>query len=184
MSEIHTPADVIDFWFADDVRERWFDSTPEFDQMLRARFEDVWERARNGELDRWMASAEGCLALAIVLDQFPLNMFRATAKSYSSEERSREVARHAIEHSFDTGLEARKKAFLYMPFMHSEDLADQDLSVELFDQPGLESSLRFARHHRDIVARFGRFPHRNAALGRESTAAEIEYLNSREAFTG
>ena len=178
------PQEIIDFWFADDTRKLWFDSTPEFDRQLRERFLETWERACRGELEHWMSSADGCLALAIVLDQFPLNMFRGRAESFASEAQAREVSRHALEQGFDRELPPERKAFLYMPFMHSEDLEDQELSLRLFDQPGLESSLRFARHHHGIVSRFGRFPHRNAALGRESSAAEIEYLNSKEAFTG
>jgi uncharacterized protein (DUF924 family) len=131
-----------------------------------------------------MQSADGCLALVVVLDQFPLNMFRNTAQSYATEAQSREVARVALEKNFDQALDAERKAFLYMPFMHSESLEDQQLALELFAQPGLENNLRFARHHHDIVAKFGRFPHRNEALGRDSTAAEIEYLNSKQSFTG
>ena len=111
-------------------------------------------------------------------------MFRGKAESYSTEARAREVARVAIEQGFDRDLDTEGKAFLYLPFMHSESLQDQELALELFDQPGLESSLRFARHHHDIVERFGRFPHRNAALGRPSSDAEIEYLNSEQAFKG
>jgi len=178
------PQDIIDFWFAADTRKLWFDSTPEFDAELRVRFLPTWEQARDGELDDWMQTVEGCLALAVVLDQLPLNMFRGKAESFSTEARAREVARVAIDRGFDDGLEAERKAFLYLPFMHSEALEDQQLALRLFAQPGLESNLRFAHHHHDIVARFGRFPHRNAALGRDSTEAEIAYLNSKEAFTG
>ena len=178
------PKDIIDFWFSEDSRKRWFNSTPEFDRLLSERYLETWEQARRGQLDHWMQSAEGCLALVIVLDQFPLNMFRNSAQSYATEARSREVARQAIENKFDQALDADRKAFLYMPFMHSENLEDQELALELFAQPGLEANLRFARHHHAIVARYGRFPHRNAALGRSSTDAEIEYLNSKEAFTG
>ena len=184
MNEPATAQEILDFWFADDTRKLWFDSTPEFDAQLRERYLGTWEAARRGELGRWMETAQGCLALAIVLDQFPLNMFRGEANSYSTEAQSREVSRTAIERGFDAQLEAGQKAFLYMPFMHSEKLEDQEFALELFAQPGLESNLRFARHHHGIVERFGRFPHRNAALGRDSTAAEIEYLNSKEAFTG
>lgn len=178
------PQDIIDFWFADSTRELWFDSTPEFDADLRERYRQTWEQARRGELDQWLETAEGCVALAIVLDQFPLNMFRGGAESFSTEAQSREVAHVAIERGFDGELETDRKAFLYMPFMHSEAIEDQQLALRLFDQPGLESNLRFARHHHDIVSRFGRFPHRNVALGRDSTEAEIEYLNSKQAFTG
>ena len=176
--------DIIDFWFADETRKLWFDSTPEFDAELRQRFLRTWQQAGRGELDGWMQTPKGCVALAIVLDQFPLNMFRGSADSYATEARAREVARAAIDRGFDSELEDAHKAFLYMPFMHSEALEDQQLALRLFDQPGLESNLRFARHHHDIVSRFGRFPHRNAALGRDSSEAEIAYLNSKEAFTG
>jgi uncharacterized protein (DUF924 family) len=178
------PKDIIDFWFADETRGLWFNSTKAFDDMLRERYADTWEQARLGKLDHWMETADGCVALVIVLDQFPLNMFRGSAKSFATEAQSREVARLALARGFDKSLDAERKSFLYMPFMHSEDLQDQDLALQLFDQPGCEANLRFARHHRDIIARFGRFPHRNAALGRPSTEAEIEYLHSREAFTG
>ncbi len=184
MNELATAHEILDFWFADATRKLWFDSTPEFDAQLRERYRDTWEAARRGELDGWTETAEGCLALVIVLDQFPLNMFRGEAQSYSTEAQSREVSRTAIERGFDGQIETERKAFLYMPFMHSEKIEDQDFALELFDQPGLESNQRFARHHHGIVERFGRFPHRNAALGRESTAAEVEYLNSKEGFTG
>lgn len=178
------PQEIIDFWFSEDVRKLWFKSTADFDAQVRERYQDTWEQAGRGDLDHWMATAEGCLALAIILDQFPLNMFRDQALAFSTESRSREVARFALENGFDEHLTAEQKAFLYMPFMHSEDLEDQALALELFDQPGLESNLRFSRHHYAIVEKYGRFPHRNAVLGRNSSEAEIEYLNSREAFTG
>jgi len=178
------PQEILDFWFSDEVRKLWFKSTPEFDALLRERFEALCARAQQGELDGWLQSAEGCLALVIVLDQFPLNMFRGQAQSFASEAQSREVARLAIDKGFDRDLDPRSRAFLYMPFMHSEVFADQQLALQLFAQPGLEDNLRFARHHHDIVEKFGRFPHRNTALGRESSESEIEYLNSKEAFSG
>lgn len=178
------PQQVVDFWFSDAVSKLWFKSTPEFDRSLRDDYEALWRQARDGELDHWRDSAAGCLALVILLDQFPLNMFRGEARSYSTEAASRDVARHALERGFDRELEGKQRAFLYMPFMHSEQFEDQELALELFDQPGLEDNLRFARHHHDIVRRFGRFPHRNAVLGRSNTIAETEYLASKQAFTG
>jgi uncharacterized protein (DUF924 family) len=178
------PQEILDFWFSDEVRKLWFNSTPEFDALLRERFEAIWTRASCGELDGWLQSAAGCLALIIVLDQFPLNMFRGQAQSFASEAQSREVAQVAIDKGFDQDLDLRSRAFLYMPFMHSEELVDQQRALQLFAQPGLEDNLRFARHHHDIVRKLGRFPHRNKALGRESSESEIEYLNSKEAFTG
>ena len=178
------PQDILDFWFAEEMRSKWFASTPQLDAAIKEQFEPVWEAALCGELDDWLNSAEGCLALAIILDQLPLNMFRGMVKSFSSEARSREVARHAIEQGFNKQIDPARLAFLYMPFMHSENLADQDLSVTLYEAAGLKDNVRFAQHHRDIVRRFGRFPHRNTILGRASTPEELDYLNSKEAFKG
>ena len=176
--------EILDFWFSDEVRKLWYHSTPEFDASLFERFLPLWQQASRGELDDWQESAAGCLALVIILDQFPLNMFRSEAQSFATEAQSREVAKLAIELGFDQGMEARQLDFLYKPFMHSETLADQQRALELYDQPGLDDNLRYARHHHDIIEKFGRFPHRNQVLGRDSSAAEIEYLNSKKAFTG
>ena len=178
------PQEILDFWFSDEIRKLWFNSTPEFDAMLRERYQDAWQQAGRGELDHWLQDAAGCLALVIILDQFPLNMFRDQALAYATEAQSRDVARVAIQRNFDCLLEVEQRAFLYMPFMHSEELADQQRALELFAEPGLEGNLRFARHHHDIIEKFGRFPHRNEALGRVSSVAEIDYLNSKQAFTG
>lgn len=178
------PQDILDFWYAPDMRSKWFASTPQLDASMRERFEPLWEAAVRGELDAWRSSPQGSLALAIILDQFPLNMFRGTPKSFSSEGQAIAVAKQALAQGFDQKIDPAQLAFLYMPLMHSEDFADQDLSVELFAAAGLENNLRFAQHHREIVRRFGRFPHRNAILGRTSTPQEIDYLNSDEAFKG
>ena len=178
------PQEIIDFWFSDEVRKLWFKSTPEFDAQLRERYQLLWQQASQGELDHWQQTAVGCLALVIILDQFPLNIFRNQAQSFATEAQSRVVARLAIDQGFDQAMDVGSRAFLYMPFMHSETLADQQLALQLFDQPGLEDHRRFARHHHDIVEKFGRFPHRNQALGRQDSPAELEYLNSKQAFTG
>ncbi len=178
------PDDILDFWYSSAMKSRWFNSTPELDEQIRNNYEAIWEQARDGELDHWQETAEGCLALAIVLDQLPLNMFRGDAKSFCTEAKAIEVSHAAINKGLDKEIEKECVAFLYMPLMHSEDMGDQNLSVELFQTAELEHNARFARHHRDIVKRFGRFPHRNALLGRETTSEEIEYLNSKEAFTG
>ena len=177
-----TSSDVLDFWFAPASRERWFNATPAFDESIRSDFEGAWQQARDGQLASWESGPEGALALVIVLDQFPLNMYRGSDLQYSTEAQSREVAARAIWHGFDGRLPRERVAFLYLPFMHSESLVDQDRSVELFKGAGLDSNLDFARHHRDIVRRFGRFPHRNAVLGRDSTAEELEWLASPGAF--
>ena len=175
---------VLAFWFADGMSKRWFRSTPELDAEIRERFMGTWQAAAAGGLDAWRDSANGCLALAIVLDQFPLNMFRGQADAFATEAAAIEVARHAIAAGYDRALDGDRLGFLYMPLMHSEKLADQDLSVQLFEAAGLDSNARFARHHRELIRRFGRFPHRNAILGRTSTVLERLYLASKEAFTG
>ena len=176
--------DIINFWFSEEVKPLWFNSTPEFDQQLRDQYETLWQQGMDGELESWTDTAEGCLALVILFDQFPLNMFRDQAKGYSSEKLARNVADLAILRGFDQQLPESQIAFLYLPFMHSENLDDQKRSIELFGKAGFEQNLRFAHHHREIIEKFGRFPHRNEALGRDSTQAEIDYLNSDEAFTG
>ena len=176
------PSAVLDFWFAPGMEKCWFNSKPELDVEIAARFEPVWRAARDGQLAPWECSADGALALVIVLDQFPLNMFRNKPDSFSTEAASRQVADRAIVRGFDAQLAAPRLPFLYLPFMHSEKLADQLRSIRLFEQAGLTDNLRFARHHRDIVARFGRFPHRNAILGRQSTAEEIAWLDSPQGF--
>lgn len=175
---------LIDFWFSDQVKPLWFNATPAFDQQLRDSYETLWQQGMDGELESWTESAEGCLALVILFDQLPLNMYRNHARSFSSEQLARNVADLALLRGFDQQLSDEQKAFLYLPFMHSENLQDQARSLALFEKAGLEENLRFARHHYGIVERFGRFPHRNKALGRDSTQAEIDYLNSKEAFTG
>lgn len=179
-----TPQHIPDFWYSKEMQGRWFSSTPALDDEIRDKFEALWRKAAAGELDEWKETPEGCLALVIVLDQLPLNMFRGKAESFKTEQQAVEIAKYAIGKGHDQRLPAERLAFLYMPLMHSENLADQDLSVRLFEAAKLESNLRFAQHHRELIRKYGRFPHRNSILGRESTPEEIKYLASREAFLG
>lgn len=176
--------ELLAFWFSEAMRKRWFDSTPELDRTIRERFEPLWQRARAGELEAWLDSPDGALALVIVLDQLPLNMYRGRPEAYASGEQAVAAAQRALALGHDRHVPADRLAFLFLPFMHSEDPAEQDRSVALFRAAGLTGHLYWAEHHRDIVRRFGRFPHRNAALGRESTAAELAYLASDQAFKG
>ena len=173
---------LLDFWFSGDARDHWFNSTLEFDETLRQRYMGTWRQGRDGLLQCWEQGPNGALALVILLDQFPLNMFRDQPESFSTEAQSRAVASRAIDNGFDAALSDDRRAFLYLPFMHSESLADQDRSVELFETAGLESSLKWARGHREIVRRFGRFPHRNAILGRASSTEELACLASPDGF--
>ncbi|MFK5915431.1 MAG: DUF924 family protein [Woeseiaceae bacterium] len=175
---------ILEYWYSDKIKSHWFSSTLELDKEIKEKFELVWKNAIAGEYNEWKASAEGCLALAIVFDQLPLNMFRAKVKSFSTEAMAIRVSKHAVEQGLDEKLSKGRIAFLYMPLMHSENIEDQNLSVSLFKKAGLEDNARFAKHHRDIVLKFGRFPHRNEILDRESTEEEIEYLKSDSAFTG
>ncbi len=184
MTQADEIQDVLDFWYSARISARWFASTPELDDEIRTRYQDLWQRGRAGQLATWTDSPEGALALVIVLDQLPLNMFRGQAIAFSSEQQAVAVAKAAIQRGFGSRLAQERVAFLYMPLMHSEDLTDQDLSVDCFRGAGLAAQMRFAEHHRGIVRRFGRFPHRNAILGRDSTAEELAYLASPEAFKG
>ena len=179
---VASSADVIAFWFAESVRPLWFDSTPDFDRTLRERFLATYRAAAAGQLADWERTPSGALALAITLDQFPLNMFRGQPESFATEAAARAVADRAIARGFDRELMPMERLFLYLPFMHGETLADQDRSVRLFGCPGLEGSLHFARHHRDLIRRFGRFPHRNAALGRINTPEEQAWLDAGGGF--
>ena len=176
--------EILDFWFSDGVKSKWFNSTPELDGEIRLKYLNLWQQAKENELVQWQETAEGCLALAIILDQFPLNMFRGDKRSFETESMAIKVAKKAIKNNFDQSLEKSKRAFLYMPLMHSENIKDQDLSVDLFEKAGLMENWRFAKHHREIVKQFGRFPHRNVILQRESSQDEIDYLNSDSAFKG
>jgi uncharacterized protein (DUF924 family) len=176
--------DILEFWFEKSSVKRWFNATPEFDDYIHTHYLNTWVQASNGELDNWQSSAPGALALIIVLDQFPLNMFRGTAKSFSTESNAIAVTRQAIRHKFDMHLERKHLPFLYMPLMHSENLEDQNDSVRLFEKASLDTNLRFAKHHQNIIKTYGRFPHRNEILNRISTSEELDYLASPSAFKG
>ncbi len=175
--------DILTFWFgttdlAADIerREVWFRSTPEFDAALRERYTGVQERAGGGAFDRFVDTREDCLALVLALDQFPRNIFRGTPRAFATDAKAREVARTALDRRYDRGLCRSARVFFYLPFEHSESLADQERAVELYRGLEEERSLRAALGHRDAIRRFGRFPHRNAVLGRENTPDEAEYL--------
>ncbi|HSO07878.1 MAG TPA: DUF924 family protein [Pelomicrobium sp.] len=177
--------EILMFWFGPhpryaERRKLWFGKDSALDAELRRRFEAVWRRAGAGELASWESGPEQALALTILLDQFPRNMFRDTPEAFATDRQAREVATRAIERGFDRAVPSVKRFFFYLPFEHSEDLADQERSVRLSsqfrDDADLADVYDYAVRHRDVIARFGRFPHRNAIIGRESTSAEIEFL--------
>ena len=179
---VKTPQDVRDFWFSDQMQPFWFKKSDDIDRQIIQLFGETYEAAHAGRLKHWLDGPEDALALAIVLDQFPRNMFRGSARSFESNDLALTVARQALADGHDQQLDPTRRQFLYLPFMHSEDLQDQELSVRLYEALGNEHSLHFAREHRDIVARFGRFPHRNAVLGRENTPEEAEFLKTHDGF--
>ena len=179
-----TSESIIEYWYSDRIKSQWFNSTKELDQEIKDSYEAIWKDAIRGEYDHWNENAQGCLALTIIFDQLPLNMFRDEVKSFSTEGLAIKVVKNAIENNFDQLLNRDQLAFLYMPLMHSENIEDQNLSVSLFEKAGLVENLRFAKHHRDIVLKYGRFPHRNKILNRQSSEDELDYLNSDKAFTG
>ncbi len=171
-----TPAEILAFWRAAG-RERWYEPDDAFDADVRSRFLELWRKAAAGELSSWETTDEGALALVIILDQFPRNMFRGDIRTYSSDALAREVAGRAIARGADTRVVPVLLEFLYLPFMHSEHLADQLRCVELFRKTGQTDNLKYAEDHADIIRRFGRFPHRNPILGRATTPEEQAFLD-------
>jgi uncharacterized protein (DUF924 family) len=169
--------EVVSFW-RDAGHERWYKSDPEFDREIRERFLETHEAAAAGRLPEWQQSPEGALALLILLDQFPRNMFRGTPRAFATDPIAREVADHAIEQGFDKKIDPTMQSFFYLPFMHSEKLADQERCLALYHAADNEEGIKFAKLHLDPIRRFGRFPHRNETLGRTSTPEEIAFLES------
>jgi uncharacterized protein (DUF924 family) len=183
---------LLDFWFGatgtegcDEPRTLWFKSTPAHDAELRWRFGALHESAASGALDDWAGSADGALALVLLLDQLPRNLHRGTARAYACDAKARAVAGLALSRGSDIGLAPVRRLFLYLPFEHSERLADQEESLRLFATlpEGSKRSawLKSAQRHHAVVARFGRFPHRNGELGRASTQEEEEFLRGPDA---
>ncbi len=181
--------DILDFWFPPDqaptfeqAKQSWFSKDPAFDAEITQRFGEAYEVAAAGKLDNWAGTAEGALALILLLDQFPRNMFRDSAKAFATDPQARDIAHQAIEQGFDKdpAWSPSHRIFFYLPFEHSEDLADQKLCLELVkDVPGAMEEQGFhywAEAHYRIIERFGRFPHRNRALGRDNTIEEAAFL--------
>lgn len=174
---IASPKAVLSFW-REAGPKKWFAKSAAFDRQIRVRFLPTYNAAAAGTLSHWERTPEGTLALAIVLDQFPRNMFRNSARAFAADRLARGVARRAIAKGFDRLVARNERAFLYLPFEHSESMADQQHCVALFRATGNAELVKWAVVHADIIRRFGRFPHRNAVLGRSTTAAERAFLAS------
>ena len=172
------PRQIIDFWLNDVGPARWYKMDPKLDAEIARRFKPSWQDARDGKLKAWEANVESALALLLLLDQFPRNMFRGKREAFSTDAMARAVAERTLNRGYDLLAPAALRAFFYLPFMHSERMADQHRSVELIAGRLGTAAMNypFALSHRDEIARFGRFPHRNKALGRRSTAAERDFL--------
>jgi uncharacterized protein (DUF924 family) len=162
---------IIPFWFADEHKQKWFAKDPDFDQLIIETFEPLYESLKHQKPHAWIDKPEFLLALIILFDQFPRNMYRGITKSFETDPKALALTHYSLQKRIDKGFDLEKQLFLYMPLMHSEDLKDQELSLKLF--PDMNT---FASAHYEIIKRYGRFPHRNAILGRASTPEEQEFL--------
>ncbi|MBS0347334.1 MAG: DUF924 domain-containing protein [Proteobacteria bacterium] len=169
---------VLDFWFKESTPKQWFARSDEFDRLIAARFGAVYAAAASGELHAWRSTADGRLAEIIVLDQFSRNLFRGDPRAFACDGMALVLAQDAVAAGADLELPVARRAFLYMPYMHSESALIHTHAVRLFSQPGLESNLDFELRHKAIIDRFGRYPHRNAVLGRPSSPEEITFLQT------
>ena len=171
-----TPDAVLDFWFSTRAQPLWFARNAEFDAQVRARLGAAFALACEGRLEGWAETPRGLLALVVLLDQVPRNLHRGGAQAFATDARALALAEAGLARGFDATLAPAERQFLYMPFMHAEDSAAQARSVALFEALAYEDAADYARQHRDVIRRFGRFPGRNAALGRPSTPAEEAFL--------
>lgn len=183
MTSADIQQEVLTFWFGEPsspdygaYRTFWFQSTPDLDAEISQKFGSIYDRAIQGELDSLSETAEGALSLILILDQFPRNMFRGKPQAFSSDGKALAIAKEAISKGLDQKLRPFQLLFFYLPFQHSESLQDQEKSLELYAALGQQESMRYAQGHYDLIKRFGRFPHRNAILGRENTPEERSYL--------
>jgi uncharacterized protein (DUF924 family) len=171
-------SDILHFWFTETAPSLWFQVNEVFDAQVHAKFRDVYDLARMGGCERWKGDPDGCLALCLVFDQFPRNMFRGTPRAYESDAMAVIVAKLALSKGFDQVLPAPRRRFMYLPLEHSEHMNDQRRSVELFEKMREDDpvSYEYALRHLRVIEQFSRFPHRNAVLGRESTPEELAFL--------
>lgn len=179
-----TQHEVLHYWFEELSPQQWFQQSPQVDEAIKERFSVTYDLAADGLSNHWADDADGALALIIVLDQFPRHMFRNTPKAFETDEKALLVAKQAVHKGFDQVLEPVKRGFLYLPFQHSEVLGDQKKSVELFGKMAEENPAgdMYAKRHLVPIEKFGRFPHRNEVLGRESSEEEIEFLKTNGGF--
>lgn len=174
--------DILAFWFDELTPEDWFSGETRVDEAIRERFAGTFEAQSRDIPEGALDDAQTALAAILLFDQFPRNLFRGTAKAFSTDEMAITIARNALDRGFDAGMSKDEKTFLYLPFEHSEILSDGERSVSLFKSLNDEELVKYAVEHRDIIAKFGRYPHRNKPLGRESTEAEKVFLGEHKGF--
>jgi len=183
-STLNTVSQILNFWFGEpsepnygQFRPIWFMSSPEFDNLVKAQFLALYTQAKEGTLDNWVDTPQGILALILLLDQFPRNMFRNQAQAFETDQKACLLAKKAISEGYDQQLALFMQPFIYMPLEHSENKEDQRLSVNLFQKLGDLNYLNYALQHQEVINRFGRFPYRNSVLGRMNTPEETQFLN-------
>ena len=176
MQSVHSSSNILKFWFEDTKPNFWFKKSQLFDDSVRNHFEPTVEAALNGQLHAWSNDVDGCLALILVLDQFTRNIYRGVPAAFSGDSQALSLSLQCVTRRFVEHSNSNYRHFMLMPMMHSEDIATQDQSLPLFKQHTDERTHRVAIKHRNIIAQFGRFPHRNIILGRNSTEEEIEFL--------
>lgn len=177
-----SPQDILQFWFDELSDEDWFKKNDKVDQKISQRFKEYYQKAKTGELFKWRETPEGRLAEILILDQFPRNMFRGSAQAFETDSLALILAQEMVLQKLDEKLEISKRAFIYLPYMHSESLSIHEEAVKLFSQKGLEENLKFEMAHKKVIEMFGRYPHRNETLGRISTQEEKEYLKENKGW--
>jgi len=179
-----TKNDVLEFWFEELAPQQWFQASDATDEAIKERFSAIHEMAVDGACDEWAVDVDGALALIIILDQFPRHMFRGTPQAFATDKKALLIAKEAISKGFDQVLNPTKRGFMYLPFQHSEVLTDQRRSVELYEsmKDVNPTGHMYAVRHFEPIDKFGRFPHRNDVLGRDSTEEEIEFLKTHKGF--
>jgi len=177
-----SPDEILNFWFVEHGEADWFGGKPEFDAVIARRFADTHAAVARGEAAWWRQTPSGRLAEIIVLDQFSRQLYRKRPEAFAADAMALDLAQQAVAAGADMQLEPRRRTFIYMPYMHSEDLAVHDEAIRLFEGLGSPETLKFELLHRDCIARFGRYPRRNTALGRTSTPEEIDYINAEDSM--
>ncbi|GAA5219294.1 DUF924 family protein [Corallincola platygyrae] len=176
MSEFATAAEIVQFWFEECTPKQWWQKSEQFDRLVAGRFEATVVAAAQEQLTHWPDNAESALARILLLDQFTRNIWRDKKQAFAYDSLALSTAEQAIAKGYDKQYPINQRAFFYMPFMHSESAAVHERAVQLFSQPGLDDNLSFELRHKEIIDRFGRYPHRNQVLGRKSTPEELDFL--------